>query len=738
MSRLFADVTLGRAMTFALWVVLCITASYSQQLSIRHYDTHDGLAHNRVSAIHQDAKGYLWIGTWEGLSRFDGYKFVTYDTRGGLGHIIVNSIKEDGQGRLWVATNGGGVSRLIDEPVEDRSLSPNQLGRAGKRFESFLVGESIESNRVNALVFDSQNNLWCGTDAGLYRASPDERGKPKFELVVPHKAVYAGLVDHQGRLWFGAEKELIEFVEGQVTRYDTADDGAGYGSITCLLADRRGVFQLVESRDSRMLGQWERFPMVFQPTQHPELLFADSEGALWVGIAGGGGLIKYKEGQQLYTTAQGFSDDRITALDEDLDGNLWVGTVVGGLCKLSGEMLVSFTRTQGLPSQIIFRVIEDRKGRIYASTGNGLAEVVGGKAVLIQGSQTAPFNSVGTAILQDRRGDWWVGTSRGLFRFQGPELQLRRGKKFTAADGLIEEAISGIYEDSNGRIWIKVGGNLYYSDSPQAPSVVFRRIPLGRLYWPTGLPDLMVGDREGALWTGGFARLVRLSNGVVRDLQPINGLPETETRALFLDSRGWLWIGLRNKGVSMTKDPAGESPEFVNYSTASGLASDFVLSIAEDDAGRIYLGTFKGVDRLEPASGEIRHFTTTDGLAGDWVGHCLKDHLGNIWIATSTGLSKLNPHAERTIKRPPPIYLSLVQLAGEALPLAETGAVQVKAGDLPASRNNLLIEFIGLSFQSERALKYQYKLEGADVDWSALTEQRSVNYARLAPGHSEG
>ena len=156
----------------------------------------------------------------------------------------------------------------------------------------------------------------------------------------------------------------------------------------------------------------------------------------------------------------------------------------------------------------------------------------------------------------------------------------------------------------------------------------------------------------------------------------------------------------------MTKDPDGESPEFVNYSTASGLVSDFVLSFAEDDAGRIYLGTFKGVDRLDPASGEIRHLTTADGLAGDSVSHCLKDHLGNIWIGTSTGLSKLNPYAERVVKRPPPIYLSLVQGAGEALPLAETGAVRMTTSDLSVARNNLFIEFVGLSFQGERELKY--------------------------------
>src|SRR5260370_24437872 len=202
MVQLLDDGIFGRAVFLAAWVILSVQSAYTQQLSIRHYDTHDGLAHTRVSAIHQDAKGYLWIGAWEGLSRFDGYRFVNYDTRDGLGHILVNAITEDQQGRLWVATNGGGVSRLIDVPTENRPLSSSTSAPAGKRFETFLVGDSPESAKVNALVFDSQNNLWCGTDAGLYRASPDARGRPKFELVVPDKPGYAALVDRRRLLWF--------------------------------------------------------------------------------------------------------------------------------------------------------------------------------------------------------------------------------------------------------------------------------------------------------------------------------------------------------------------------------------------------------------------------------------------------------------------------------------------------------------------------------------------------------
>src|SRR5260370_12996700 len=142
MVQLLDDGIFGRAVFLATWVILSVQSAYTQQLSIRHYDTHDGLAHTRVSAIHQDAKGYLWIGTWQGLSRFDGYRFVNYDTRDGLGHILVNAITEDQQGRLWVATNDGGVSRLIDVPTENRPRSSNASAPARKSYANFRVRQA--------------------------------------------------------------------------------------------------------------------------------------------------------------------------------------------------------------------------------------------------------------------------------------------------------------------------------------------------------------------------------------------------------------------------------------------------------------------------------------------------------------------------------------------------------------------------------------------------------------------
>ena len=135
----------------------------------------------RAQAMYQDAKGYLWLATWEGLSRFDGYRFTNYGVRDGVGDPIVNAIAQDRKGRIWVGTNGSGIARLADDP----QASTSDASTARQKFISFPIGNSGASNRVNAMIFDSQDNLWCTTDGGLYRAAMGKGGQPNFEAILP-------------------------------------------------------------------------------------------------------------------------------------------------------------------------------------------------------------------------------------------------------------------------------------------------------------------------------------------------------------------------------------------------------------------------------------------------------------------------------------------------------------------------------------------------------------------------
>jgi ligand-binding sensor domain-containing protein/signal transduction histidine kinase len=729
-----------------LWAVALFLASglfdftphaAGQQLPIRHYDVSDGLAHSHVTAMHQDAKGYLWLASWEGLSRFDGYRFTNYTQRDGLGDPIINDITEDRNGHLWVAMNGGGVARLNDEP-NDSSADPTH------RFTNFPINDYGRANRVNSFLFDSQNNLWCATDGGLFRARVDANGPHNFELIVPYEGetAMAAFADRQGRLWFGMENQLIEVADAQVITYGAGDE-LGLYRIKDIIEDSQGhllaaneaaVFEFVPAAQSAR-GTFRKLPLVFKSGQGIDVLLNDANGSLWIGTWTG--LIKYRDGNQtLYTNAQGLSDNKISSLLEDRDGNIWIGTVGGGVCKLASELIVSFTRADGLPGQDVRKVFEDRAGHIYASVADGgLVRIVEGRAIPLPESQARPFNSFNERIVQDQHGDWWIGTDTGLFRFQGPDLQLRRGQKFAARDGLAEVSMGGLYVDSTGRVWVGPENlGLYYYDRLKSGRANFTQLlPPGT----TNLfraPQRTISDRSGNIWLGGHEWLGKLIDNQLMLLPPSDGLPETRPRTFFVDSRGWLWIGLRYKGVSVTKDPTASTPQFSNYSTANGLASDAVWAVAEDDRGRMYFGTGKGLDQLDLTTGRLSHFNTDDGLAGDIVNSCFKDRDGNIWVGTTLGLSKFNPRAERPAPPPARTYLSRVQIAGEDLLLPETGTHEIPQIQLSASRNNLTIDYVALSFQGENELRYQYKLEGVDNDWSTPTDARSINFARLAPG----
>ncbi|HEV2663854.1 MAG TPA: two-component regulator propeller domain-containing protein, partial [Blastocatellia bacterium] len=513
-----------------------------------------------------------------------------------------------------------------------------------RKFINFRVGDSPESNRVNALLFDAHDNLWIATDGGLYRAAAVSSRDLQFKLVVPHLPTaidMAAFADSRGRLWFAMHDELIQVVGDRIIKYGP-QDGVVRPVVVSVVEDRQGrllvanehqVFEFIASASAQDRGRWRPLPLTLAPDQRVAAMVVDATGTLWVGTWNG--LIKYRDGKQtLYTDAQGLSGNHILALAEDRDGNLWVGTEGRGVCKLSGELIVSFTRTEGLPNLHVLGVIEDRRGRIYASVINGgVVEIVEGGAAPVPGSQASRFANI--FPLQDSRGDWWIYTAaEGLFRFDGPELQLRRGGKISSVDGIPAGKASGCWpfaKDQSGKLWMVCGAGIYLLDRAQNGRAVFERIPIPPL---RGVP-IATSDNGGALWIGGNDSLACFMKGKTTVLQPAEGLPEMNPRSLFRDSRSWLWIGLRYKGVSVTKNPSAENLKFVNYSTEQGLASDTVWSITEDDAVRIYLSTGKGLDQLDPMTGRIRHFNTKDGLASDAVGHCLRDRNGNIWVATS-------------------------------------------------------------------------------------------------------
>jgi signal transduction histidine kinase/ligand-binding sensor domain-containing protein len=753
-SRLFAVVA---CQWLVIALLLPIDQASGQTPSLRHYDVEDGLAHSIVGTIYQDKKGYMWFGTAEGLNRFDGYRFKTYGVEDGLPSAHITSITEDPQGRLWIGTFAG-IARMLDDPADQAA---HQGGPGKKTFVSYRVGTSGSSNGVDSLLFDRNGTIWCASD-DVYRAIPDRNGDLKFEVVIKRSSDpfdYRSLADREGRLWFGRQHELIEFIQGETIRYGAADGlplepSFSRASSTMVeervigiiqdsrgrivAANRRNIFEFIPSDKSiEKRGRWRRLSLELQADREILSLAADAQGRLWIGTTRG--LIRYsEEGSTPKITAQGLDEAQVSTTFEDRQGNLWIGTGDHGLYKSSGDFIINYTKADGLPDQSISYLIEDRQGRMYArmETG-GVVDLTTGKFDVVPGSLLNPFKSSWRKMLYDSRGDYWQLTTDGLYHFKGPRLDFRAGKKITTADRDTQFGL-GIYEDPAGRIWCGGYRSLFMLDRNDNERAVFKRIPLDS---SIGIPSdkdpallhCAISDRSGALWFGWHNDLGRYKDGKMVLFEPSEGLPAISPRTFFVDSRGWLWISIANAGVSVTRDPAAEHPKFTNYSVHNGLSGNTIGSIAEDDVGRIYL-TGIGLDRLDPASGHIRHFNVADGLVGTYLRQVFKDHLGNMWIAASTGISKLDPRLERVTTAPPSVYFSHIQVAGDDLPVSETGAEHIGPIELPAARNNLLVEFVGLNFQGEGELRYQYKLEGVDKDWSAPNEQRSLTYARLGPG----
>jgi signal transduction histidine kinase len=239
-------------------------------------------------------------------------------------------------------------------------------------------------------------------------------------------------------------------------------------------------------------------------------------------------------------------------------------------------------------------------------------------------------------------------------------------------------------------------------------------------------------DAAGNLWFGFSDRLARYRDGRFRFWTTANGAPTGAILSLHLNRERRLWVATSLSGLIRIDNPQSEEPSFKIYTVADGLASNNVRCITEDAWGRIYVGLGRGVDRLDPATGQIRHYTKDDGLANSYVNAAFRDRRGHLWFGMLEGLSRLIPEPDGPAD-PPPVWIDGLRIAGEAYPIHELGMTEISLPELSATQNRIRIDFYGLSFSAGGALRYQYKLEGADQDWSAPSDHRAFD-ASLAAG----
>lgn len=737
-------------------IIVFSSVVFSQKLPFKNYTTADGLGHNRVNRIYQDKKGFLWFATGEGLSRFDGYEFVTYGVRDGLPNGIINDVLEDNRGRLWAAANDFGIALL-----NDKRFSENNSADPTKKFTRFLIDEKLHgSNKVDRMLIDSKDNLWCLTDDGIYRAAVSD--SPVFTLVKSYKypvigdASLALFEDDKGSVWFGIHDELFEARGDEIINHGYIDGNENNFVINAfqtkdgrimVLSRENGLFEYSPEQ-----SKWRKLSGGTEKVNYFYSLIEDKDGSIWFG--GDGGFLKYTDANITeFTDEQGFKGDRVLSLFQDREGNLWGGNRGAGIVKLPNMSIVSYPTAFGETSlgvtekNGIFKMLfcEVNKTNLWncnikmkGLTGSRSAESF--KGIL------KTFSNIRLA----KRGKVWIVNSEmSVFpivedtSFYFPDGRKIDLKEFFDTPSKESDDIMA-YLDEQGSLWIsKPDGSIQrvkISDNGKRETEKFQ----------TEHASLasMINDRQGNLWVfkrgsrGGRLRDGKYENfdslfanfSEKEGFEFLKTIP-TQVSTFFLDSRGWLWAGTYYEGLFVCKNPGDEKPVFESYTTENGLLSDSVWTIVEDNNQRMYFGTGRGLSRLDVQKNIWNSFTTKDGLTVGRVNNLFEDSQESIWINTFFGVTKFDPKSETELTDPPPVYLTHIKVAGNELPIAEAGVIEKEAVSFDYLQNNLTVEFVGLQFKTEDALTYQYKLEGIDGDWSKAGKNRSVTFANLNSGN---
>ena len=774
----------GRRGIFVLLVLLFsqVGPVRAEQLPIKSYTTAEGLARDAINCIMRDSRGFLWFGTFEGLSRFDGYRFVNYTTADGLPHRSVRDILETRNGDFWLAT-GYGVVRLNPRgsrsPVSDsiRNSKFQTRNSSEPLFTVYYPAED-EARVIRALIEDREGAIWCGTNVGVYKMEQSGEGIAFHfeELGMPSvteddRMVETLLEDRRGALWIGTRGSGLyrRWPGGHVDRYTS--DGVPPGNVTKHSGPGDHINALLEDLNGRLWagttsGLWELVPDATSdrlvlarvyttkdglPSNWINALFQSSDGKLWVGTNSGLSEAVPSANQRLrfrsYSTTHGLRHNEISSLAEDRDGNLWLGSIWGGAMKLARGGFVTYRgESDGLAvPYTTVAIFETRAGELCLAERQLLRRFDGERFIATHFNLPRHITYFGWGwhqlTLQDRAGEWWVPTGQGLCRFPQVRLdglaQAHPKAVYTTKQGLISNDIFRIFEDSRGDIWIGAWTSVKRSGVTRwerATDTFHTYTQSDGLPPPAWTPSAFGEDSSGNIWLAVGAGLARYSSGRFRVFTPADGLPTGSVNAVYRDHAGRLWIATDAGGVGRIDDPSADHLRFTTYTMTDGLSGNQISSaLTEDQWGNIYLGTGRGVDRLNPETGEIRHYTTADGLAGSQPIFAFRDRKGALWFSTAQGLSRLIPEPDPP-RLPPPVFINELHIAGELYPISELGDTDVPAVELTANNNQVQIGFVGLSFAAGEALRYQYKLEGADADWSVLTDEHSVTYASLSPG----
>jgi signal transduction histidine kinase/ligand-binding sensor domain-containing protein len=696
-------------------------ACKAQNWLIKNWTTDDGLPGSDVTAIVQTSDGYLWLGTFDGLVRFDGLKFTVLDRSNtpDLPSNAVVNLHLDRQGVLWISTDRGLVTL---KEGHWRTYGANE-GWTGNYIRTFAEGAGqLFVTDFGGKVFQFRDDRWVQLPA-----PPGQQGRG-----------YLGHVDDRGRLW------VIQF------RYFGYWDGDRWSkSVENPVADGEEIMA-GPSRDGA-LWVWhfghldkyrsgQRVKRLDGPQSLPNLwsLYEDREGSVWLASYNRGLARLLPDGSvERFTTTNGLSSLSIRCVFEDNEGDHWVGAAGGGLMRLKNRPVLAFGEEAGVPRGSVRSVAAGKAGQIYIGTyGGGVASIDPRASAGTPAFQLLSEGGLVDSVLADRSGRVWVAKAGiGLLCFDGQQV--------TTNDVLSppEKATLALFEDSHGRIWLS--DHMQISVLEEGKWRVLNPEPG---FTMEAVRAFSENRRMGVIYMGAYnGDLYHSTGDVIRRVAPSGDALKTAIIALFTDDDGTLWLGSVGSGLGRLRHD-----RLAWIDRAHGLPATSIGSVLDDGLGSLWLGARQGIVRVDRAElnavadgrqSRIR-FRVFDAGDGMPVTECsdatqpnaAKDGLGLLWFATRKGLAVMRPQPWSADAIPPPVHIEAVDFVvpdGKTRHLEQPLPAKLV---LPAGTKRLQIHYSGLSLSSPEKVIFRQRVEGLDQDWVEVGTERSATFQEVAPG----
>lgn len=744
-----------------------------------HMTTRDGLSQASITSITQDSQGFIWFGTQEGLNRYDGKKVEVFDhdykDPTSLSHDWVWSLSPGKDGSMWVGTDGGGLSHFDPETKQFRHFR-NEPDNSN----------SLSGDRVRVVYQDSQGILWIGTDGeGLNRFDITSGTFTRYQHLLddPHSlsddTVLSILEDRRGNLWVGTRNGGLNRLDrnnGKFNHYrqDPNDENS-------LSHDR--VRALFEDRDGNLwVGTYESGLNLFQPetehfvhfqhdpddvtslsNNHVMDIYQDRNGTVWVATDGGlnewrqdaSGFARYR-----YDLADpdSLSNDRATAIFQDQGGVLWIGTY-NGVSKWN-YVSESFTYYQEsgtkhkLSSNIITAAAESQGGELWVGTyGGGLnkLDLLSGETVVYRNSDAEQSSLSDDRIMTmfvDQQQIVWVGTLGGGLNRLDPDTGLFSHFRHDPQNphSLSHNGVTSIYGDTNGELWIGTyGGGVNHYDPVTQQFTVYKHDPGDNSSVSSNRVMAVYRDRTGILWLGtedgGLNRFDAETGTFSRyqhDPNSPHSLGNNGAWAIHESRDGSLWIGTNGGGLNRwsLKDRQANRAIFKQYRKSDGLRSDNIMAILEDNWGKIWLSSNRGLARLDPETDEVRTYNLSNGLKDNNFNFAarLASRKGELLFGSLSGLVSFMPDQMGTNEHLPPVALSASTRNG-VVQTTHSDEIQPREIKLSYADELIVFEFAGLDFSEPEKNLYRYKLDGFDSEWSEPAQYPRTTYTSLPTGH---